>query len=271
MSLLVQEFRQQVSKCKDIRMKREAQVPVGYSTGFLVFDFKNGAVMHGKRDKEVFEYYSVGIRDGSMVMIIGRSGCGKTTWSLQAAGNIIRPYETSCIFHDDIEGGILEERKMFLTGMNSETFEKRYIGRDAGITAENFYERIKMIHDIKIENPEKFEYDTKIFDSKGERIYKFEPTVYLLDSLALLMPEKYVDEEEISGQMAATAAAKMNAAIFKRIIPMLKSANIILLIINHITEDVSINPMQKKKAQVSYLKMGEALPKQTTGQLVSNN
>ena len=62
--------------------------------------------------------------------------------------------------------------------------------------------------------------------------------------------------------MSATAAAKTNAAIFKRIIPMLKSANIILFIINHINQKVDINPMMKSKSQVSYLKQNETLPKQ---------
>ena len=42
---------------------------------------------------------------------------------------------------------------------------------------------------------------------------------------------------------------------------MLKTANIILLIINHINQKVSINPMQRTKAQVGYLKVDETLPK----------
>ena len=39
-----------------------------------------------------------------------------------------------------------------------------------GINAENFYKRIKMIHDIKLENREKYEYDTGLFDSNGNSI-----------------------------------------------------------------------------------------------------
>ena len=260
MSLLAQEFRLQASKSKDARMKEEATSPVGYSTGFLLFDFKNGTMVHGMKDNQPIEYHSIGIRDGSLVMIIGRSGCGKTTWTLQTAGNIIRPFKSGMIFHDDIEGGIIEERKQQLTKLYGEEFTERYVGRDAGITAENFYERVKMIHDIKLNNIDKFSYNTGIYDLHGEPVYKLEPTVYILDSLALLMPDKYATEDDLSGQMSATAAAKTNAAIFKRLIPMIKAANIILLVINHINQNVSINPMMKKKASVAYLKQEETLP-----------
>ena len=94
-------------------------------------------------------------------MVIGRSGCGKTTFIMQSAGKIVEPFETSCIFHDDIEGGITQTRKEQLVGLHGNDFKEAYISRNSGITAENFYERIKMIHDMKvIENREKFIYDT---------------------------------------------------------------------------------------------------------------
>ena len=253
-------FREKVSKLKDYRMKTETEFDVGYSTGFLNFDFKNGTVIHVKTEDKDFKYYSIGITDGSMVMVIGRSGCGKTTFILQAAANIIRPFKTSCIFFDEIEAGATTARKEMLTKFYGEEFKNRVISRNSGITAENFFERVKMIYDLKMENRSDYEYDTGLYDTSGNRIYKLEPTVYMLDSLALLMPATYTEEDELSGQMAATATAKANAAIFKRIIPMLKSANIILFVINHILEEVNINPMQRTKSQVSYLKQGEKLP-----------
>lgn len=263
MSLLAQNFREKVSKSKDYAMKKEATNSIAYSTGFLSFDFRNGEIITGVNPKgETVQYTSVGIQDGSMVMLIGRSGCGKTTFALQAAGNIIKPFKTSCIFHDDIEGGISAVRRITLTGLKDTT---KYIHRDSGVNAENFYERVRMLFDMKTQNAKEYEYDTGVYDIMGNRIYKLEPTVYILDSLAMLMPSKYTQEEEVSGQMSSTAAAKMNSMIFKRMIPMTKAANIILLTINHINEDVDINPMAKKKATVSYLKQGETLPRLTLG------
>lgn len=261
MSLLAQKFREQVSKSKDYRMKVETEPSVSYPTGFLSFDFMNGNIVHTKHNGEDAQYYSIGITDGSIVMAIGRSGCGKTTFTVQAASNIIKPYPTSCVFHDDIEGGITEPRKELLTGFVGEELRAKYIARNTGVTAENFYERIKMIHDMKINDRASYEYDTGLTDYFGNPIYKLEPTVYILDSLAMLTPEKYVAEDELSGQMSATATAKLNSQIFKSITPLLKAANIILFVINHINEDVSITGMPKKTS-LSYLKQGETLPKQ---------
>lgn len=258
--ILSQQFRNAVAKHKDYRMKDESTASVAYSTGFLNFDFMNGTVIHVKSEERNFKYYSVGIQDGCLVMLIGRSGCGKTTWAVQTAANMVRDFPNACIYHDDIEGGLTEYRKELLTGFHGEELERKYIGRNTGITAENFYERLRIIHDLKLENRTDYEYDTGLFDSNGDRIYKLEPTVYILDSLALLMPAQYTEEEALSGSMSATAAAKVNSMSFKRIIPMLKSANIILLVINHINKKIEINPMMHTKTQVSYLKQDETLP-----------
>ena len=261
MSLLAAKFREMVAKNKDTRMSSEAEFDVQYPTGFLNFDFLNGSCVEVRSAERNLDYYSIGIADGGITMFIGRSGCGKTTFVIQSAGNIIRPFMSSAIYHDDIEGGITDSRMQMLLGFNSyDEFKERYIRRNSGITAENFYERIKMIHDIKMNNREDLICDTGLFDPHGNRLYKLEPTIYILDSLAMLMPEKFTSEEEISGQMSATAAAKSNSAVFKRVVPMCKSANIMLFIINHINDKVDINPMMKKKSMLSYLKPDETLP-----------
>lgn len=258
--ILSESFRKVTAKHKDARMKEESSASVAYATGFLNFDFMNGTVVHVKSSDREFKYYSVGIQDGCFVMLIGRSGCGKTTWAIQTAANIVRPFPQSCIFHDDIEGGLTEYRKELLSGFHGDELKERYISRNTGITAENVYERIRIIHDLKLENREDYEYDTGCFDTRGERIFKLAPTVYIIDSIALLMPAQYTEEEALSGSMSATAAAKTNSMSFKRIIPMLKAANIILMGINHINKKIDINPMQRTKSQVSYLKQDESLP-----------
>lgn len=256
---LAAAFRAKVGSMKDHRMKNETEYDVAYPTGFLSFDFLNGTTIHVKSDNMDFTYNSIGIVDGSMVTVIGRSGCGKTTFIMQSAAEIIRPHKSSAIFHDDIEGGIVNSRKQRLMKFSHADMKDRYIARNSGVTAENFYARIKMIHDMKLEDRASYEYDTGLFTEEGERIFKLEPTIYILDSIAMLMPEKITEEEELSGQMSATAAAKTNSAIFKRIIPMLKAANIILFVVNHITEKVEINMFAKTKAQIAGLKPGETL------------
>ncbi len=267
---LAQKFRDSVSKLKDYKMKIETEFGVGYPTGFLNYDFKNGTVIHVNGNGKSMKYYSIGVTDGSMIMVIGRSGSGKSTWVTQAAANIIRPFKTSCVFYDSIEGGITETRMELLTGFKGEKLKEKFIVRNSAITAENFYQRMKIIYDLKSDNRAEYEYDTGLYDTSGNRIFKLEPTVYILDSLALLMPEKFTEEEEMSGQMSSTAAAKMNSMLFKRIIPMLKTANIILFIINHINQKIDIG-LIKTKTQVSYLKQGESLPAGNAAIYLSNN
>lgn len=258
MGKLLNLYRDAMSKHKDIRMRQEADPDVQYPTGFSAFDFINGTKTVVHTMEGVREQYNLGIVDGSMCMFIGRSGCGKTTFAVQAAANIADKFEESEIYHDDIEGGITDLRRMTLTGWSAEKLRNKYRIRDTGINAENFYESISTIKDLKLANYDTYSYNTGTFDIYGNPVIKLVPTIYILDSVAMLMPGKFSEEEELSGQMSSTAAAKTNSMSFKRIVPMLKSANIILFLINHINEDVQIGPFAKKPT-LSYLKVGETL------------
>jgi hypothetical protein len=88
----------------------------------------------------------------------------------------------------------------------------------------------------------------------------FPPTVILLDSLALMAPDTVEEGQEMKGQMSATAIAKANTQLFKRIVGPMMDTNIVLIVINHITDKVDINPMAKTQAQVNFLKQDESLP-----------
>ena len=270
-SLLSTEFRKKVGKSKDQRMKSEAVAGVSYPTGFLSYDFLNGTVVHTK--SEILpKYNSIGVLDGSVNIVIGRAGCGKSTFVEQCAANIVRPFNNSSIFVEHVEAtGMSDVRRQTITGITGDEYIDRYIIRDSGVTAENFYERIKLIYDIKIEKKEEYLYDTGLIDTLGRRIEKLQPTVLILDSLAMIMPEKFTDEDELSGQMSATAGAKALASIFKRIIPLLKAANIIVFVVNHITQKVEINQFKRTKAQLSYLKPDEALPGGVTPVYLATN
>ena len=270
MGLLADRFRAQMAKTKDPRME-EAVADVLYPTGFLPFDFLNGYRVHVKSETEDFWYNSVGIVDGSSTTVCGRSGAGKTTVALQMAANIVRPFPDATIFFDDIEGGSNATRRELLTHFTPDEAEQRIIYRNTAVSAENFYKRIASIYEIKMNNRADFEYDTGKLDSRGNKIYKLIPTVYILDSLAMLTPEKLTEEEELSGQMSTTATAKTNTAVFKRIVPKLKAANIILFTINHINDKIEVNAFTHTKSQVSFLKPGETLPGGKAALYLANN
>ena len=271
MSILINAYREKVSKEKDKRLSEEAGSDVAYSTGFLEIDFLNGTLIHVKNEEKDYKYYSCGLTDGSIVMIIGRSGCGKSTFVEQIAANIVRPFPDGVIYEDNIEGGIIESRRVELSGFSPEEIKDRYVVRNSGISNETVFQRIRMIYDIKMANRDSLEYDTGLEDIHGNRIFKLVPTVYILDSLAMLSPDNILEDTEMGTSMSQSASAKSNSVLFKGIAPYLKAANIILLVINHIQDDISINPMQRKKAQLAWLKQGETLPGGKKPIYLSNN
>ena len=274
MSLLLNNFNKVMSKSKDFGAKETAKFDVMYSTGFLAIDYLNGTVVHVKGNDRDFSYNSCGIVDGSTNTIIGRSGSGKSTLLMQICGNIVRPFiEKSMptgLFIDDIEGSLPYARKEFLLGLTEEQISEYTVIRNSGITAENLYKRIKAIANEKISNEKEYTYDTGYYDIHGNRVFKMIPTVYVVDSLPMLLPENLSDEDDLAGSMAASSIAKTNTMVFKQISQLCKKANIIFFTINHILEEIQMGFIPKA-AQISGLKQGERLPGGRAAIYLANN
>ena len=235
MSLLTKKYREAVSKDKNA--VKEARIGYAFKTGIDILDWKNGKLVTVKGGEP---YYSVGIEEGSYNMIIGKSGSGKTTLTMQIAAKIVEKYPNGTIYLDDVEGGASITRFKTITRWTDEMIEERLVYRNVGITAEEFYRNINRVYNLKMENKEELTVVTDKLDEKGNPIEILEPTVYILDSLAMLVPESQSEEDELSGSMAQTAVAKTNSMIFQKIIPKLKKANIILFVINHINQKIDI-------------------------------
>ena len=273
-SLLSDDFRKIVAKDKDLRMSVEAKPDIGYSTGFPTYDaITTYPVYINNENKNLnLKYYCSGITDGTLNGVIGKTGTGKSSFALQVGANIIRPFKTSVMFEDSIEGGVTQSRREVLTGFYGDEYINRIIVRNQGITAENFYKRIKTIHDLKINNKDKYLYDTGLLDYYAKPVIAFEPTVYILDSVALLYPDDMLDDDDLKGasSMAVSKSVAVVSQLVSAIIPMLKAANIIVFAINHIKDDIQIGPFTKAP-DVKYLKPGERLPKGKAVTYLSSN
>lgn len=245
---------------------------VAYPTGFLNFDYLNGYNLttfdaNGNRINTKF----AGILDGSYNLLIGRPGSGKSTFVVQAGANIIKQFPNAEMIINSIEGGITIPRLETLTGFIGEDLFKHVSIKNSGITAESIYKDISVIYEYKIKNKDKFIYDTGLKDSTGNPIMKFIPTVIIIDSIALLAPERIADKDELSGQMGATAMAKSNTALLKGVMQLIKAANIILLVINHITTKIEANAFIHTKGDLKYLKQNESLPGGKAVTYLANN
>lgn len=273
MSFLIDSFRALASKDKEYANRKEATNDILYSTGFPNFDITNGYMAEGldPTTNAPYQYINGGICDGSVNLIIARSGSGKSTFCVQSAANIVRPFPNGLVFEENIEGGMTVQRRIQLSKFNPEEIKNRFIVRNSGITIENFYKRVKAIHDLKVEHADELEYDTGLHDIYGNPIKKLQPTVVILDSLATISPEKVSEDKELGGQMTQTAAAKAIAATLRALVPACKEANIIIFMINHITQKVEINPMMHSKSQTIYLKNTETLPRGVTPIYLANN
>ncbi len=268
---LMDSFRSQVKKMKTPGIDNRAEFDVGYPTGFLALDFLNGMVIHVKTKNMNITYNSIGIVDGSANTFIGRSGCGKSTFVLQAGANIIKPFPLGRLYIDDIEKSLPQYRKEVLIGIPKEEFDERVDIRNTGITTENVFERIKLIHDIKLEHRNEFEYDTGYYDTDGNRIFKLQPTVYIIDSLPMLMPEDVATSDELGNNMTGGQTAKKNTELVKKLVQLATEANIILFTINHILDDIKTSQYQADKRPIQGLKEGERLPGGRTAVYLGNN
>ena len=271
---LMSQFHEKVSKIKTAGISNSAEFDVMYSTGFLSIDYLNGTVVHVESEKRTFTYDSTGIVDGSTNTVIGRSGSGKSTLVTQMAGNIIRPFVKqglpTGLYVDDLEGSLPQVRKEFLLGLEVDELSEYVEVRNSGITSDNLFQRLKAIHDIKLDHKKDFEYDTGLFDTYGNRIVKLVPTVYIIDSLPMLMPEDIAEKDELDGSMGASSIAKTNTQLFKKMSQLCKEANIILFTVNHILEEIQMGFIPKA-SQISGLKQGERLPGGRAAIYLANN
>lgn len=244
---------------------------ITYSTGFQNLDYLNAYWVHVNGNNKNYKYLLKGIPDGKTIEIIGRSHTGKTSLAIQIAANIIRPFKNSNIFHWDCEGGTNDMRYEILTGFNGEELKEKYRYKDAsnGVTLESFYTEFKTIHDIKLENKEEYSYDTGYDNIYGERIYKLIPTVGILDSIPQLLPENVLQDDNLGSNMLGATTAKRMSDLLKRVVNMGMEANIILISINHIMDDVQTGVFAKKP-KISGLKMGEKIPGGTINGYLAN-
>lgn len=231
-----------------------------YPTGFFNVDYLNGYKINGYHtDGSKFSYDAFGIVDGSFNLVVGRTGSGKTTAAIQWGANIIRRFDNARMFIASIEGGITINRLEALTGWFGDDLFKRVSIRNSGLNVESIYKEILSIYDAKMANKDEYLYDTGHVDSRGLPIIKMVPTVYVIDSVANMVPERVANRGEMGGQMDATAIAKANTQFIKLTMQLLKTVNIIVLAINHINKRVETGFMPTKN-DIPYLKQDETLP-----------
>ena len=228
-------------------------------TGFDSIDYLNGQITIKDDGTKI---PNVGIDAGKIVTIIGKSGSGKSTLALQMAANIIKKYDEGSMFVLDFEQSNTKDRIRNITGMTEEYFNDHVTLKQTGISTNTVLRLVMQIRKLKMEHEKQLLVDNAegVYDENGKLRKILPPTVVVVDSLAMMMPDSQLDEEEIQGQMNATSMAKANTQLFKRLVQPCQEANIIMIFINHINAKVQIT-LVPTQAQLNYLGQDETLPK----------
>ena len=155
--------------------------------------------------------------------------------------------------------------------MSEEYFNTHVTIFKKDISTEKVLTMLYKIKEFKKQNEAALLVDNEngITDSDGKLIKVLVPTVVIVDSLSAMMPEGNFADETIQGQMAQTGNAKTNAQFFRKASQVCDSANIILIVVNHITQAVSITPTPVQ-AEINYLKQGESLPGGTIAKFMTD-
>lgn len=214
-----------------------------YPTGFFEFDLQNG---HKYFNHNTGKYeYQMGIVDGSMVGIIGRTNSGKSTFSLQLAGNLVRPFPNAKVIHIDIEqGASCDLKNMQLLKMTKEEYISKYKRYNSNITIETLENLVEEEMKYKYDNADELRYKTGKYNFHGEEIEKFVPTVILIDSIPGLISQKVMDSDR-TNMDSANIANTLNSFL-KKGVQDFKCYNIIILCINHVRQRINMSFVPKQ-------------------------
>ena len=241
---------------------------MGYPTRLApMLDYMLGYNVHVyEGDQYVETYPSLGIKDGSVVMIVGKSSTAKTTMAIQIASNIVRNYQEGVVIHYDIERSMNYTRIATLSRFTMPQIANgKYILRRECTTIQDIKRSLAAIYLEKTNNPEKYIVKENVKNEFNRITEIFAPTVCVIDSIASLLSD--INENTKDGKErledVATQTDQMRRAaeigrFFNEIMPMLSAANIILICINHIHARGSMGVPQPPELQ--FLAQDEALP-----------
>ena len=229
-----------------------------FKTDFPSFDYLNGQLEYDSNGQAKF---GVGIDAGKIIMIVGKAGCGKSTFGMQLAWSIMKKYEESTMFVYDFEQSHTKPRIKALTGMTDEEFENRIVLKKVGIYTESILKIVKQLAEFKKTNEKDLLVENRegIIDPTTGKLKKIlPPTFIFIDSLASMRTKDYQEGEEMNGLTSGGRNAINNKELINRILQPCMEANIIPIIINHLNTNMSMG-VTPPEATTRFLKNTEAV------------
>lgn len=242
---------------------------LSYKTGIPQLDYYLGYRVnsYNKNNEIIKSYNAVGIGNGSIVTFIGKPSTSKTTTAVQIAGNIVRPFQNGSVIHFDLEQGMNYSRVQNLTRFPMPLIQAgKYTIRQELNSIGDIKKSIMKLYFTKVQNTDKYQYNSHELNEFGEEIITYEPSVVIIDSIASLGSgfsdgdKKSIEKlEEIGSQTEKMRVTAEIGRFFTEILPYLKKANIILICINQIKSKPQLGFLPQP-ADLLYLNQDESLP-----------
>jgi RecA/RadA recombinase len=244
-------------------------------TGFHLFDYYFGSVIniHDEFGEIIKQEPRIGQAAGVFNLVIGNTGSGKTTITVQIAGNIIRQFKYANAIQYDCEQRFDISRAETITQLPSHFFEDkgggaRYVIKSGAVGLDTMQEAIVKIYVSKMKMKDQLMVPTGFKDEFGKDVMIFEPTIIIIDSITSVLGETFspenskdaTDAEKLRGNTEGARDAKTLKGFFKDILPLCKEANIIVYAINHINTNMSMNAFVPVSKQQNFLKQDESIP-----------
>ena len=201
---------------------------------------------------------------------VAESGKGKSTFVIQVFCAAADRYEDGMVMYYDPETNTSYPRVKMLTQWSNEKVKRKFKLISGPCSLLRVLNDVLKIKGIKEANKKAIMINSGYVDSEGHPIFIYPPTFMCVDSIPALVSPDFGNEkvdrdgniaemESLVGNIDAMQDAKQNTAFVKKIKGYLKDYNIVLCLINHIIEQVSMSMFDKPTKTHPNLKAGQKL------------